>query len=73
MFSPTSMCPPTQDGTDVSPTFDNQMILMPRRQTREIEKTIEDSRFIAQHVRNKDKFENVSVRFPPKPDFILKT
>ncbi|KAI5722342.1 hypothetical protein M8J76_007009 [Diaphorina citri] len=59
MFSPTSMCPPTQDGTDVSPTFDNQMILMPRRQTREIEKTIEDSRFIAQHVRNKDKFENV--------------
>lgn len=28
---------------------------------REMEKTIEGSRFIAQHVRNKDKFETVSI------------
>jgi nicotinic acetylcholine receptor len=33
-----------------SPTFDKPIT---------IEKTIEDARFIAQHVKNKDKFENV--------------
>lgn len=37
---------------DVSPTFDKPLSL---------EKTIEDARFIAQHVKNKDKFENVSI------------
>ncbi|XP_023721510.1 acetylcholine receptor subunit alpha-like 1 [Cryptotermes secundus] len=36
---------------DQSPTFD--------KPSHEMEKTIEDARFIAQHVRNKDKFENV--------------
>ncbi|XP_063223428.1 acetylcholine receptor subunit alpha-like 1 [Bacillus rossius redtenbacheri] len=36
---------------DASPTFD--------RPTREMEKTVEDARFIAQHAKNKDKFENV--------------
>nr|WUR05311.1 nicotinic acetylcholine receptor alpha 1 [Orius laevigatus] len=35
---------------DVSPTFEKPLSL---------EKTIEDARFIAQHVKNKDKFENV--------------
>ncbi|KAL1117528.1 hypothetical protein AAG570_003844, partial [Ranatra chinensis] len=35
---------------DVSPTFDKPITM---------EKTIEDARFIAQHVKNKDKFENV--------------
>lgn len=34
---------------DVSPAF------------RDMDKTIEDARFIAQHVKNKDKFENVSL------------
>lgn len=38
---------------DLSPTFDKPYM-------REMEKTIEGSRFIAQHVRNKDKFESVS-------------
>ncbi|KAK6631321.1 Acetylcholine receptor subunit alpha-like 1 [Polyplax serrata] len=37
---------------DQSPTYDKST-------TQEIEKTIEDARFIAQHVRNKDKFENI--------------
>jgi nicotinic acetylcholine receptor len=37
---------------DHSPTFD--------KPSHEMEKTIEDARFIAQHVKNKDKFENVS-------------
>ncbi|KAK7870124.1 hypothetical protein R5R35_011099 [Gryllus longicercus] len=36
---------------DASPTFD--------KPTHELEKTIEDARFIAQHVKNKDKFESV--------------
>lgn len=40
--------------TEMSPTFE-------KRYMREMEKTIEGSRFIAQHVRNKDKFESVSV------------
>ncbi|XP_002000166.3 acetylcholine receptor subunit alpha-like 1 [Drosophila mojavensis] len=37
---------------DLSPTFE-------RPYAREMEKTIEGSRFIAQHVKNKDKFESV--------------
>jgi len=40
---------------DHSPTFD--------KPSHEMEKTIEDARFIAQHVRNKDKFQNVSKNF----------
>lgn len=36
-----------------SPVFDKPIV-------REMEKTIEGSRFIAQHVKNKDKFESVS-------------
>ncbi|EZA61858.1 Acetylcholine receptor subunit alpha-like protein [Ooceraea biroi] len=37
---------------DVSPTFEKPLV-------REIEKTIDDARFIAQHAKNKDKFESV--------------
>jgi nicotinic acetylcholine receptor, invertebrate len=39
---------------DVSPTFES------KPNYREMEKTMEASRFVAQHVRNKDKFESVS-------------
>lgn len=38
---------------DVSPTFEKPLV-------REIEKTIDDARFITQHAKNKDKFESVS-------------
>lgn len=38
---------------DISPTFDKPYM-------REMEKTIEGTRFVAQHMRNKDKFESVS-------------
>lgn len=52
LYSPS--CRTTIDGnSEPSPTFEKLMV-------NEIEKTIEDSRFIAQHVRNKDSFENVS-------------
>lgn len=37
-----------------SPTFDKPIM-------REVEKTIEGTRFVAQHMRNKDKFESVSI------------
>jgi nicotinic acetylcholine receptor len=40
---------------DVSPTFEKPSY-------REMEKTMEASRFVAQHVKNKDKFEQVSMR-----------
>lgn len=40
---------------DVSPTFE-------KPNYREMEKTMEASRFVAQHVKNKDKFESVSIR-----------
>lgn len=50
LFSPGEVC---LNG-DQSPTFEKSM-------TQEFEKTIEDARFIAQHVKNKDKFENVSI------------
>lgn len=39
---------------DNSPTFDKPIF-------REMEKTIDGARFVAQHVRNKDKFESVSI------------
>jgi nicotinic acetylcholine receptor, invertebrate len=38
---------------DASPTFE-------KPNYREMEKTMEASRFVAQHVKNKDKFESVS-------------
>jgi nicotinic acetylcholine receptor, invertebrate len=41
---------------DVSPTFEKPTY-------REMEKTMEASRFVAQHVKNKDKFEQVSDEF----------
>ncbi|KAG8242356.1 Acetylcholine receptor subunit alpha-like 1 [Homalodisca vitripennis] len=49
LFSPgcvAAICP----GGDGSPTFEKPITM---------EKTIEDAKFIAQHVKNKDKFENV--------------
>uniref|UniRef100_A0A336MI73 CSON015083 protein n=1 Tax=Culicoides sonorensis TaxID=179676 RepID=A0A336MI73_CULSO len=46
-LSPTDCC------GDISPTFEKPIL-------RDYEKTIEASRFVAQHVKNKDKFENVS-------------
>ncbi|XP_066584851.1 acetylcholine receptor subunit alpha-like 1 [Prorops nasuta] len=49
LFGPTS---PGYAHEDVSPTFEKPMV-------REIEKTIDDARFIAQHAKNKDKFESV--------------
>lgn len=41
-------------GDGLSPTFDKPIM-------REMEKTIEGTRFVAQHMRNKDKFESVSI------------
>lgn len=41
---------------DLSPSIDRCL-------AQEIEKAITDARFIAQHVKNKDKFENVSQTF----------
>lgn len=38
---------------DMSPTFEKPI-------QREVEKTIEASRFVAQHMKNKDRFESVS-------------
>lgn len=51
LFSPgcvAAICP----GGDISPTFEKPITM---------EKTVEDAKFIAQHVKNKDKFENVSI------------
>lgn len=39
---------------DISPAFD-------KIEGQDMEKTIADSKFIAQHMKNKDSFENVSV------------
>lgn len=50
LFGPAS---PGYAHEDVSPTFEKPLV-------REIEKTIDDARFIAQHAKNKDKFESVS-------------
>ena len=52
LFGPAS---PAYVHEDVSPTFEKPLV-------REIEKTIDDARFIAQHAKNKDKFESVSTR-----------
>ncbi|OXU23952.1 hypothetical protein TSAR_008607 [Trichomalopsis sarcophagae] len=52
LFGPASPTYVTHDDLQVSPTFDKPML-------REIERTMEDARFIAQHARNKDKFESV--------------
>ncbi|XP_032671128.1 acetylcholine receptor subunit alpha-like 1 isoform X2 [Odontomachus brunneus] len=49
LFGPAS---PGYPHEDVSPTFEKPLV-------REIEKTIDDARFIAQHAKNKDKFESV--------------
>ncbi|XP_068084467.1 acetylcholine receptor subunit alpha-like 1 [Anabrus simplex] len=51
LFSPGCVGPPVCGAHDVSPTFE--------KPSHEMEKTIEDARFIAQHVKNKDKFESV--------------
>ncbi|ETN57721.1 acetylcholine receptor protein alpha 1, 2, 3, 4 invertebrate [Anopheles darlingi] len=53
LFSPTGNgdMSPTCCG-ELSPTFEKPLL-------REMEKTIEASRFVAQHVRNKDKFESI--------------
>lgn len=53
LFGPAS---PGYPHEDVSPTFEKPLV-------REIEKTIDDARFIAQHAKNKDKFERVSTGF----------
>ena len=53
LFGPASPTYITHEDLQVSPTFDKPML-------REIERTIEDARFIAQHAKNKDKFESVS-------------
>lgn len=56
LYSPASCRTNTFDGTsDISPSFDKMDI-------HDMEKTIADSKFIAQHVRNKDSFENVSAK-----------
>ncbi|XP_014604929.1 PREDICTED: acetylcholine receptor subunit alpha-like 1 [Polistes canadensis] len=49
LFGPAS---PGYAHEDISPTFEKPLV-------REIEKTIDDARFIAQHAKNKDKFESV--------------
>lgn len=55
LYSPASCRTNTFDGTsDASPSFE-------KIGTQDMEKAIQDSRFIAQHVRNKDTFENVIV------------
>ncbi|KAI4486456.1 hypothetical protein M0804_005826 [Polistes exclamans] len=48
LFGPAS---PGYAHEDISPTFEKPLV-------REIEKTIDDARFIAQHAKNKDKFES---------------
>lgn len=53
LFGPAS---PGYAHEDISPTFEKPFV-------REIEKTIDDARFIAQHAKNKDKFESVSFLF----------
>ncbi|XP_015439556.1 PREDICTED: acetylcholine receptor subunit alpha-like 1 isoform X3 [Dufourea novaeangliae] len=49
LFGPAS---PAYVHEDVSPTFEKPLVC-------EIEKTVDDARFIAQHAKNKDKFESV--------------
>lgn len=52
LFGPCNPNYVTHDDLGPSPTFER---------LREIERTIEDARFIAQHAKNKDKFESVSI------------
>lgn len=57
LFSPTGngdLSPSCCVVEGISPTFDKPIL-------REVEKTIEGTRFVAQHMRNKDKFESVSI------------
>lgn len=54
LFSPPPGSPCRLDLDDGSPSLEKPFV-------REMEKTIEGSRFIAQHVKNKDKFESVSI------------
>lgn len=54
LFSPPPESPCRLDLDDGSASLEKPYV-------REMEKTIEGSRFIAQHVKNKDKFESVSV------------
>lgn len=56
LFSPPPGSPCRLDLDDGSPSLEKPYV-------REMEKTIEGSRFIAQHVKNKDKFESVSYKF----------
>lgn len=49
---------------DFSPTFEKPTM-------REVEKTIEGTRFVAQHMRNKDKFESVSMVLCPYTFFVV--
>lgn len=58
LFSPPPGSPCRLDLDDGSPSLEKPYV-------REMEKTIEGSRFIAQHVKNKDKFESVSILFAP--------
>lgn len=56
LFSPTNgdLSPSCCVVDGISPTFEKPTL-------REVEKTIEGTRFVAQHMRNKDKFESVSI------------
>lgn len=57
LFSPTGngdLSPSCCVAEGISPTFEKPIL-------REVEKTIEGTRFVAQHMRNKDKFESVSI------------
>lgn len=57
LFSPTGngdLSPSCCAVDGISPTFEKPTL-------REVEKTIEGTRFVAQHMRNKDKFESVSI------------
>lgn len=54
LFSPSPGSPCRLDLDADSPSLEKPYV-------REMEKTIEGSRFIAQHLRNKDKFDNVSI------------
>lgn len=54
LFSPPPSSPCRLDLDADSPSLEKPYV-------REMEKTIEGSRFIAQHVKNKDKFESVRI------------
>lgn len=54
LYSPASCRTNIFSANDESPCFD-------KIELHDMDKTINDSRFIAQHVKNKDAFENVSI------------